>query len=350
VAGNPGDHARWRLARVAEAGLGVATVALVGLLGLMLFGAPTGLVAMGLAAIYPPLVLPSASILSESLFIPLELGAVLAALHARASPRRLTWALAAGVLVGLAALTRSNGILLVPVLALAVWHPPSRTRAALGPALALAAAALLTIAPWMVRNATSFDALVPVSTQDGFALAGQYNAASQDNEIIPAVWQPPVGVAEYAPLFRQPGLDEAELSAELRSRSLDFIRDHPGSVIKATYWNTRRALSGAGARPLERIAGADLGIGTTLSDASVIAFWIAALLGIAGALTPAARRAPLVVWVVLFVLFVSIAPISGLTRYRLPCDPFVLLLAALALTAGAARLAARAHRASGQTH
>jgi len=128
VTGVPGDSDRWRVARGVNALLGTLTVALLGALGVMLFGALPGLTAMGLAAVYPPLLLTSASLFSEALFIPLELGALIAAVVARGSPRRATWAAAAGALVGLASLTRTNGFLLIPVLALAVWGPsPWRT-------------------------------------------------------------------------------------------------------------------------------------------------------------------------------------------------------------------------------
>lgn len=107
---------RWEAGRIAEALLGVIAVGLIGLIARSLWGSKAALLSAALAAVYPPLLLVGSSLLSEPLYIALTLGAVLAALAHRRSAHPLGHAVLAGVLTGLAALTRGNGIfVLLPV-------------------------------------------------------------------------------------------------------------------------------------------------------------------------------------------------------------------------------------------
>jgi 4-amino-4-deoxy-L-arabinose transferase-like glycosyltransferase len=86
----------------------------------------------------------------------------------------------AGVLAGLMILTRANAATLLAPLTVAVWDArPRWSWRALAPPAALVAVALLTMAPWTVRNAVEFGSFVPVSTQLGTVLAGTYNDAKQ---------------------------------------------------------------------------------------------------------------------------------------------------------------------------
>lgn len=348
--GVPGERARWDLARAGEAALGTVAVALTGLIALMAFGTTTGLVALGLAAVYPPLVLTSASLLSETLFIPLVLGAVVAALAYRRAPASMRWAAAAGALAGLATLTRSNGLLLVLPLAVAVAFAARGTaaRGAARPGRApavLLAAFVLTVAPWTIRNAVELDAFVPVTTQGGFGLAGTYNAQSRDRADVRAAWRVPSLVPEYDAVIRQPGLSEPDVSRSLRRRSLSFLRSDPGYLAEVCYWNVRRLLNLADAIDLERILWRDYGVGPGLSDASVVGFWLAAVLALGALATragrSAVRRSSPLLWAAPVVLVASAVPIAGNMRYRIPADPFILVLTALALTTATGTLAAR---------
>jgi Dolichyl-phosphate-mannose-protein mannosyltransferase len=82
------------------------------------------------------------AVYSESLFLALALGAFLAA-------ERRRWPVA-GALAGLALLTRSTGIALLPALVLLAWRAPDRKHAFAGLALA---PALFAIYPLMLWNA-----------------------------------------------------------------------------------------------------------------------------------------------------------------------------------------------------
>src|SRR5215218_4315515 len=162
---------RWTAARVAQAILGSAVVALLGLVAWQLFGRRTGLVAMALGAVFPPGIVLGGSLLTETLFVALMLAAIAAVLADRKAGGDRGWLVAAGLLCGFAVLTRSNAPALIIPLAIAVaatGDRPLRTR--LARAAALAGIAALVVAPWTLRNAVALDGFAPVTTEAGSAL------------------------------------------------------------------------------------------------------------------------------------------------------------------------------------
>ena len=82
------SHDRVVAGRIANAVVGTAIVALLGLLCAQLFGRRVALVAMALAAVYVPLILAGGALMSEPLFAALMLGALVAAVRFRGSDRR----------------------------------------------------------------------------------------------------------------------------------------------------------------------------------------------------------------------------------------------------------------------
>src|SRR5207247_3875625 len=108
-------------------------------------------------------------------------------------------------------------------------------------------------APWTIRNAVELHKFVPVTTQTGFALAGQYNGVAAGDR---ATWLPPFAVPRYCPLFvqvqscppkpsqrpRPRRLGEAAVASRLSSLARDFAFDHPGHVLAAGFWNGLRFL------------------------------------------------------------------------------------------------------------
>jgi 4-amino-4-deoxy-L-arabinose transferase-like glycosyltransferase len=348
LVGTGSEKTRWAAGRVFEAVLGAVTVLLIALIGVRLFGPAIGLTAAAIAAVYPPLVLVGSSLLSESLFIPLELAAVLAALVHRDSTHRLRWALAAGVLVGLAELTRSNGFALLLPVALLVWSErPRRSWRSLAAPAALVAATALTLTPWLIRDAGVFGQFVPVTTEGGFGLAGTYNATTQARTVDPALWTAPL--AEIHQVWAAyPNANEAQVSNHLTTMSLDYISAHPSSLIKSSYWNLLRLFNLTGPGIERQFAGGE-GYSPTLAEVSVYAFWVLLALAIPGAFTATARRAPKALWGCPAVIVVTTMLLLGLTRYRSPADPFLILLAAagvLSLT-GRARTALNPRRLAG---
>ena len=86
-----GDGAAETWGRIAGAFLGVLVVYLVFLVGRCIWGRGTGLLAAAICAVAPPLVFLNVVLISEPLFIALELGVVAAALAARRAGGGWRW-------------------------------------------------------------------------------------------------------------------------------------------------------------------------------------------------------------------------------------------------------------------
>ena len=331
VTGADEPESRWRVGRLANAVFGAIAAGLLGLLGAALFTPMVGLIAAGLYAVYPPPAILGTALLSEPLFVALMLAALLATLRAGRAGHQISsasrpgrgggggwgWVVAAGVLVGLAALTRPNGILLLLPLAIALW---SWRRAAV-----LAAVAVLTILPWTIRNHAVMDAVVPVASNTGKTLAGTYNPTARTFRYR---WLTPSLLPDaYQPALRLP--TEPERSSELTSLALDYVKDDPLSVPKAFVWNTARlAELESGGRTILRNALRSDG----LANASFAGFALMALLALAGLALRRLRVGPLWLWLVPALFYVSAALIAvNFSRFRGPLEPFIVLLAALAV-------------------
>jgi 4-amino-4-deoxy-L-arabinose transferase-like glycosyltransferase len=331
-------------ARLAQAALGTATVALVGLVALEAFGEAVALAAVALAAFYPVLVELSATLVAENLLTALVLAAVWATLRARrATRRRLAWVGLAGVLTGLATLTHENGALIAIPLALAVWTGrPRRSLPALAAPALLIVAAAVTIAPWTIRNATVMHRFIPVSDETGITLVGTYNRRSADNRLIPYKWRLYYAIPGERSLVRQAGhMSEPGLGDRLLDQAFDYIGDHPLAPLAVAYHNTRRLLEIAGTAAW-RASTEAMDLPRGLAAAGVVSFWVLALLAAAGAFTHRARRAPRWLWWLPVLLALSVVLVNVETpRFREPVDPFLILLAACALVTAAERAYAR---------
>jgi 4-amino-4-deoxy-L-arabinose transferase-like glycosyltransferase len=151
--------------RALGAFLGGVTIVLVALIGRRVGGDRVGLAAALIAAFYPLLVAADGAPMSESLYGLLIAACLLLALRLRA--RRTAWRAAAlGAAIGLAALTRSEALLLLLLLALPLtWR-------AWRPFLAAVAACVVVLLPWTIRNYSAFDRLTLISHNDSTVLAG----------------------------------------------------------------------------------------------------------------------------------------------------------------------------------
>jgi 4-amino-4-deoxy-L-arabinose transferase-like glycosyltransferase len=320
--------------RLVGALLGAVTVVLVYALGRLVWSHTAGLVAAGVAAVFPPMVAVSTALLSEALFVPVALAAAVALVAHLRGPPRVAPALALGALCGLATLTRSNGaaVAIVAAVALVAAAPRGSRRGALLPAAALLAAAALVVSPWVIRNASEFDGRVLLTTAGGYNLTLAYNPVSEHSPR--ARFQYPPSIPELRPLFRRPGIDEAELNERLGERARDFARDHPGYVAEVVWWNSLRMLSLPPGDPDNAFAelGAPSDPWRPLLKASG---WLVAALALIGLVFTARRRrdaGTVVIAALAAALWISIVPALGSARYRAPIDPLLVLFAAAALT------------------
>jgi 4-amino-4-deoxy-L-arabinose transferase-like glycosyltransferase len=314
--------------------LGTATVALVGLAGRSLAGERAGLIAALLAALYPLLWVADGSLMSESLYGVFVAGTMLLALRFARAPGPGT-AVALGAVVGLAALTRGEALMLAALLLvpLALTRSlPARRRVALA-ALSVGAT-LLVITPWTVRNLTTFEKPVLISTSASAVFAGANCEGSYHGRWI-GMWQ----LECYGAL---PAGDESEKAAVYRRRGLDYARDHAGrlplvaAVRFLRVWDLFRPRQQVKYEYFE-------GRSRTASYLGLIAYYPLLVLAVAGAVILRRRGAPLLP-VLAFPLLVSVTAVLvyGLTRFRFAAEPAIVVLAAVALDAALRRRRAAA--------
>jgi 4-amino-4-deoxy-L-arabinose transferase-like glycosyltransferase len=315
----------WTVHRLVGTVEGALTIALVGLLGKRVGGERAGLIAALLAAVYPVFIRIDGSVLSEPLSGLLVAACLLAALRLIDRPGARA-ALALGALVGLAALTRSETLLLLPLLALpaAIYAGVARARNA--GLVALACVAVLV--PWTVRNLSAFDRFVPLSSNSGTALAGA-NCDRTYAGIDLGFWR-----FDCARGPDQRG-NEAEQAARLRSQGIDYARDHAGrlpvvmSVRALRTWDLYQPL---------RQARLSEGRHVKLAQVGVFSFYLLALLAIAGAFALRRRRAELLVLLAPVILVtVTVIATLGAPRLRFSAEISIVVLAAVALAALAER-------------
>jgi 4-amino-4-deoxy-L-arabinose transferase-like glycosyltransferase len=191
----------------------------VGRVGAATFGARAGTLAAAFAAFYPDLIWYSTHFWSESVFLVLLWWAFERLIVADRDGDRAV-ALSAGLLYGLAILTRETALYFAPLAAL--WLASGRPRA-IGRGAAFVLAAFLVVAPWTYRNYVVYDAFVPVSTAGGLNL-WQGNARLSREEVYALYAQVPGRIEKYrhaqraglaAIAERQPAWLFEKLTAEL---------------------------------------------------------------------------------------------------------------------------------------
>jgi hypothetical protein len=242
-----------------------------------------------------------------------------------------------GVLAGLAALTRTNGLLLLPVLAAVLWRGPRRTWRTAVPAVGVLVVGLVLVAAWSVRNSLAFDAPTALTTQVGFTLAGTYNDVSRTDERLPAAWSP-APVPPYASTLQRTDIDEREANGELVAIARRYIRDRPTYVVEVGFWNSVRLLGLQGTLP-DAQGAAEVLIGPRTAKAVTYSVYPLLILVLAGIALGALRRVPRWTWLLPVLLWLSLVPVSaGHSRYRIVIDGFLLVIAAYAIVTLATRV------------
>jgi len=309
--------------------LGTITVVVIGLLGRRVGGRAAGLVAAAIAAGYPMLFQSDAVLMPETPFALLVATSLLLAHRAASVPGPGRFA-PAGAVVGLAALTRAEALLLAPLLLLplAARLPGQTARRRLLLGLAGVAAAVMVVAPWTIRNAVRFDgALVPVSNNLGSALAGA-NCDKTWSTSQTGLW-----LFECFGGFDLTDQDEAAAAATQRARGLDYVGDHLDRLPAVVAVREARTW---GVHDVEQQVLVESFEGRTLrwQRIGTRTWWVLAPLAAAGLVVVLRRRRlvwPLASTVVLAV--VTTAVTYGNQRFRMAAEPAVVVLAAVAIVA-----------------
>ena len=235
-------------------------------------------------------------------------------LEADATGRAFSAALA-GVLLGLTALTRETVLYFAPLAALWLAWRPSRPGARLR-AAAFLAAAVLTVAPWTLRNWIVFRTFIPVSTSAGLNL-WQGNVAQTREEVYDQYFSVDGRIDQYRYATHK-GI-EAILARQPWWIFEKFVAEMPH------FWGDSQTLI-----HLRRRAYGERAPAFTWVAAAIVVLPYLAVLGLFAvglALTPIDRRRGLVAGFLAYYVLLHVVA-YGFPRYRLPILPAVFLFAA----------------------
>lgn len=310
---------------------GTATVVVVGLVARRVAGERAGLLAAAVAALYPNLWAPEGILMPEAPFA-LTVAAVLLLAYRLHDRPSLAAAALLGAGVGLAALTRGEGILLLPLIAVAVplllrGLAPRRRLALAGVAVA---GTVLVVAPWTVRNLVRFDepVLISVSGDEVIGYANCDETYSGDGLGFWFLWC----------LRDDPPGDESARGRHWRRQGLDYARDHLDRlpVVLAArvgrVWDVYRPVQGT---RLSTIEGRSLAV----TRAGLASYAVLLPTAVAGVVVLRRRRVlvwPLVAPAVLVTVTALYA--YGTTRFRVPAEVSIAVLAGVTLDALVSRL------------
>jgi 4-amino-4-deoxy-L-arabinose transferase-like glycosyltransferase len=224
-----------------------------------------------------------------------------------------------GALIGLAALTRGEAILLLALLLLG--RPKRRLRLL----AAGVAACALVLAPWTIRNLATFENPVLISTNGDNVFVGANCDRSYYGDLI--------GSWAFSCFGRRGPGDESQYSREWRQRGLDYARDHAGRIPVVVAARLGRQFDVYRPRQGVFLASAE-GRDHRVQWLGIYMFWAMLPLGLAGALVLRRRREPLfILGAPFFLILVMGAAVYGSTRFRVAFEPALIVLSAVALDA-----------------
>lgn len=330
--------------RVFVAFIGAGTVALVGLLGRRVATPTVGLAAAVLAALYPMLFLPEATLMAESLYVALITVVLLSAYRAYDDPTPARFVVL-GIAIGLATLTRAEGFLLgiIVVVPLARWLRDLSTRERVGRAAIALGLAVAVLLPWTIRNAVRFHTFVPVSNNVSTLVDGANCDATYRGPQI-GLWREtfsqnanpnaPQAQACFEGFdIADPHFDEARAARTHTRAGLDYARDHVSSLPKVAAVRVLRTW--ALYAPRQQIDFESLeGRPRAWQLRGTVMYWILVPFAIAGAVVLRRRRRllwPLAATAI--TVTIVAAATYGQQRFRIAAEPAILVLGAVALDA-----------------
>lgn len=300
--------------RLAGTVFGAGTIATVGLFARHLAGARAGLLAAGLAAVYPVLIAADGALLSESLYGLLVALSLLSAYRLLDRPSASRAAIL-GLVAALAALTRGEALLLLPLVLIPIVLRPRGW----WPAAAALAVFVVVLTPWTIRNWVVFDRPVAVATNSGTAIAGANCDTTFSGDKLGG-WDPPC-------IQEHPG-NEAEHHSEALRDGLRYAGEHAGRLPVVLAARVGRVWSVYD--PFQTPEGRSV----RLQKLGVAAFFLLVPFAVGGVLVLRRRGVPPWILVAPFGLVCITALITyGNMRFREPAEISLVVLAAIALDA-----------------
>jgi 4-amino-4-deoxy-L-arabinose transferase-like glycosyltransferase len=353
--------------RVATSFVGVAGVILLVTLVRKLVGPRAAIIAGLIAAVYPMLWINDGMLLSETLYVPM----ILIALHAayRFWERRdVSSAAVFGLAMALAALTRGEALILLGVMVLPLlwgmrelgWGRLAR----MGATTYVVGA--LVIAPWILFNLSRFEEPVLMTSSTGAVLSSAncdityygesigYFGNCYDEYVVkglligklPECDQAAVDAAKIDPKGTEaakcwpnsPDIDESQRDKYGRDIAIEYMKTHKRDLPRVMaarvgrMWDVYVPELGRDDEPLGqnvRFNWQVEGRGKRSSEIGVLMFYALMPLAIGGGVWLWRRRVPLSPLLSMtIVITVTSAFTFGITRYRVPVDIMVVVMAA----------------------
>ncbi len=318
-----------------QIGCDVLTLVAIYAVGRRMGGQSVGLLAAAFTGFYPYLLFQNLSVNDTAIFIALLALGVWVVYRAE-EQYGWWWAAAAGLLFGLAALTKTLVVLMLPLIAIWWWrHIGLRKAVILTGALVLTFAGV--ISPWIVRNTRLHGVFTLISTNDGSNLYQGNNPCVAD--FLLAGWD-----AQWVNCLAPtpPGLSEVQEAAWFRDQAVSYLRNNPGEwprLLAAkfiTLWSpdvTPRALPPVAKLEDNAVLQYEQPLFKIARVIHLIYFTPLLILGIVGLWLGWRNRRPIgPVVMVLVSITIAYLIYHPSTRYRSPADPFLFVLAAYALT------------------
>ena len=317
----------WWSVGLAQIAVATATAFLVYAIGARVLSRAAGTFAAVVATLNPYLVWHDTHV-NREILDQLLLAALVLCVLVAADRRSLPWSLAAGIYAGLAILGNVRMAFLPLVLAAYLlvragwsWVP-----------VALVAAAALTVAPWVVRNKAEVGCFA--LTTDGRALWKANNLQTYEllthGKWIDDVKDPPghpfPNPEEARVIYARGGgtsqVDECANQSYYQDKARRFVREHPGAKAKLAGLAVRMEWD-----PRTTASATDSGHGFLRTWAQPVYTSLLYALGLLGLWFAPRRFAVLAVLVLAYQTLAAVVFV-GATRYRVPTDFLIALLAA----------------------
>jgi len=356
-------------ARLVSALAGVAGVVLIGLVARRIAGPRAGIIAAVLGAVTPMLWINDGMLLSEALYVPMVALAMLAGYHFWQRPS-IRSAVVMGAVIGLAALTRAESLILFGFMVLPLaW---GLERLTLGRRAALAVISgtvgLLVLAPWFLFNASRFEQPVFMTSGTGAVLLagscdpafrgefiGYYGANCYDeyirngyvqgdprfpgcdDEAVAVAWKDPprsdVDTAALRRCYPDPlALDESELDKVSRDFATRYLAENKRQLPIVMAARVGRMWDFYAPGQNTQLNWQVEGRGELASIVGLWVYYVQIPLAVGGLLVLVRRRIPVSPLLAMAaVITITAATTLGITRYRVPADVMIAILAAVGI-------------------
>jgi 4-amino-4-deoxy-L-arabinose transferase-like glycosyltransferase len=314
-----------------QIGLDLATAALIYWIGKRIAGEKAGLLAAVCYGLYPYLLFQGLTVNDTSVFVFLLAAGIGCAYRAR-DTGRWRWAIALGGIFGLAALTKTFILVMLPLLWI-WWWTQAGLRQAVKLSLASGLMLLAVITPWVIRNISVQKEIVFISTNGGSNFhqgnnpcVADFLARGWDAQWVDCLGAPPAGLSEV-------GEDRWHTQ-----QAVAYLREHPEAwprlfgIKLLVLWSP--AITPSGLPP--QIPTGESAVLLYHTPMFMLArvvhelyFGPLLVLGLAGWIWAWRKKLsvgpPAILFAVITTVYVVFHPS---TRYRSPADPFLFIFSA----------------------